>query len=98
MVLDGLVEANLVALDCRSRWRSPVLPVIAQTTATQVCSRWRRARHEAVVVVGMFTDEVDVVGGAHQQIGRLQIARQTVLTTLVAGQGPPSFSVWLVWV
>ncbi len=70
VVLDGLVEVELVALVVVVGGDHLYLPVIAQTDGDAGLVVDGAGQHEAVVVVGMFTDEVDAAGGAHQQIGR----------------------------
>ena len=70
MVLDGVIETEPVALVVVVGGDHFDQVVAAQADGDAGLVVDGAGQHEAVVVVGMFTDEVDAAGGAHQQIGR----------------------------
>ncbi len=98
VVLDGLVEVELVALVVVVGGDHLHLPVIAQADGNAGLVVDGAGQHEAVVVVGMFTDEVDATWGAHQQIGRFGKLLGKNGADALAGGHRASSLVWLVWV
>ncbi len=98
VVLDGLVEVELVALVVVVGGDHLHLPVIAQADSDAGLVVDGAGQHEAVVVVGMFTDEVDAAGGARQQIGRFGKLLGKNGADALAGGHRASSLVWLVWV
>ncbi len=98
VVFNGLVEVELVALVVVVGGDHLYLPVIAQADGDAGLVVDGTGQHEAVVVVGMFTDEVDAAGGAHQQIGRFGKLLGKNGADALAGGHRASSLVWLVWV
>ena len=98
VVLDRLVEVELVALVVVVGGDHLHLSVIAQADGNAGLVVDGAGQHEAVVVVGMFTDEVDAAGGAHQQIGRFGKLLGKNGADALAGGHRASSLVWLVWV
>ncbi|MOA27851.1 hypothetical protein D3C78_1487530 [compost metagenome] len=71
MVFDGLREIEQIALVVVVGGDHLHQVVVAQADGDTGLVVDGAGQHEAVVVIGVFADEVDATGGAHQQLGRL---------------------------